>query len=113
MPSIRSELWCAAFVRRHNNLGHICVISRRGDSVAGQVWVEVDHIDGSMSLFTPAPSLMRSEEDADWAFIQRFERVPFKEVANRIRQEAEFDPDFWLITLESRTGEHGLKVISA
>ena len=27
---LRSDLWTSAFVRRHNNLGNICVISRKG-----------------------------------------------------------------------------------
>ncbi len=93
-------------------MGHICVISRRGDPIAGQVWVEVDHLDGTMSLFTPAPSLMQKNNDADWAFISRFERATAEKVAERIRQESKFDPDFWLLTLESRSDKPGLNIIS-
>ena len=49
---LRSDLWVSAFVRRHNNLGHICVVSRRGDAVAGQIFIEIDHLNGQVSLLT-------------------------------------------------------------
>ncbi len=113
MSSIRSEIWCAAFVRRHNDLGHICVLSRKGDPVAGQVWVEVDHLDKTASLFSPAPALLLPENDLDWGFQCRFDRAPVEKIRQRINQEAQFDPDFWLITLESPEGEHGLSLVSA
>src|SRR5690606_39927755 len=49
--------WCMAFVRRHNDLGDMCVVVRRGDPIAGQVFIEVDHLDGTRPLYTPAPTL--------------------------------------------------------
>ncbi len=111
MSNLRADIWCAAFVRRHNDLGHICVLARRGHPVAGQVWIEVDHLDASASLFTPAPDLLRPNEDPDRVFQCRFERQPVDKIRSRIEQEARFDPDFWLITLESRRGDHGLTVV--
>jgi len=113
MPSIRSDIWCAAFVRRHNVLGRICVLSKKGDPVAGQIWIEVDHLDKSASLFTPAPDLMRPEGGLELVFQCRFERQPIEKIRRRINQEAQFDPDFWLLTLESPAGEHGLTLVSA
>jgi len=96
MDSIRSAIWCAAFVRRHNDLGHICVLSKKGDPVAGQVWIEVDHLDGSASLFSPAPALLRPEGELDWVFQCRFERAPVEKISRRISQPK---------------GEHGLSVV--
>lgn len=109
--SLRAEIWCAAFVRRHNNLGSICVISRRGDPIAGQVWVEVDHLDGNSSLFCPAPRILLDEDDDTWRFECRLDRVSYDLVKKRVDQEAKFDPDFWLLTLESRKGDYGLEVV--
>ena len=43
---LRSDLWAAAFVRRHNDIGEICVVSRRGDAIAGQIFIEIDHLNG-------------------------------------------------------------------
>lgn len=111
MSYIRSDIWCAAFMRRHNDLGHICVVSRRGDPVAGQVFVEVDHLNGEVSLYTPAPSAVREEETADRLFQRRFDHVEPAKVRERIAREADFDPDFWVLSLELRSGDLGLLVV--
>lgn len=108
MSRLRADLWCAAFVRRHNDLGHICVISRKGDPVAGQIWLEVDHRDGTYSLFSPAPSLLVNDQ-ADWVFQPRFERVEYQKVRERIELEADYDPDFWVLALEMRGNEFGFE----
>lgn len=109
MPRLRADIWCAAFVRRHNDQGHICVVSRRGDPVAGQIWVEVDHLDGAASLYTPAPASLLAES-GNRVFQRRYHREPAAKVTARIAQEAEFDPDLWTITLEMRDGDPGLDV---
>jgi hypothetical protein len=112
MSPLRSDLWTSAFVRRHNDLGHICVVSRRGDPVAGQIFIEVDHLNGTASLFTPAPSAARAEEDAaDWVFQTRFDKVEPSKIRDRIAQELRFDPDLWVLSLEMRGGEYGMKVV--
>lgn len=112
MASLRSDLWCAAFVRRHNDLGNMCVVSRRGDPIAGQVFIEVDHLDGTVSLFTPAPMVSRRDE-ASLVFQRRFSRVEPGKVRDRIAQEVEFDPDLWVLSLDLRGDDPGLEVIPA
>jgi hypothetical protein len=110
---IRSDLWVSAFVRRHNDLGHMCVVSRRGDPLAGQVFVEVDHLNGTSSLYTPAPSALRQDESADRVFQLRFERVDYGKIRERVEREADFDPDLWVLSLEMRSGELGLTLAPA
>ena len=51
----RTDLWVAAFVRRHNDLGEICVVVSRGDPIAGQIFIEIDHLDGRRLTAHPAP----------------------------------------------------------
>jgi len=113
MALLRSDLWCSAFVRRHNHLGHICVVARRGDALAGQIFVEVDHLNGTVSLFTPAPAALRPEEEADRLFVCRFDHAEPRLVSERIAREADYDPDLWVISLELRSGDPGLTVIPA
>jgi len=108
---LRTDIWTGAFVRRHNDLGHMCVVARRGDPVAGQVFVVVDHLDGTASLFTPAPAAARTDDGADRVFQLRFERVEPQRVDERIAQEQRFDPDLWVLALELRNGEPGLNVL--
>ena len=72
---LRSDLWASAFVRRHNNIGEPCVVSRKGDPIAGQIFIEIDHLNGTVSLLTPAPSSAREEGDEDRLFVKRFVRA--------------------------------------
>lgn len=111
MTPFRSDIWVAAFVRRHNDIGHICVVTRRGDAVAGQIFIRLDHLDGSVSLFAPAPAMGRGEDTADRVFERRFDHAAPDKVGERLAREAEFDPDFWVVDLEMRQGDLGILVV--
>jgi hypothetical protein len=108
---LRTDLWTAAFVRRHNDLGHLCVVSRKGDPIAGQIFLELDHLNGTVSLYAPAPAASRNDDGADRVFQKRFDHVPPKQVQERLAQEERFDPDFWLLSVEMRGGELGITVV--
>lgn len=110
MSLFRSDLWCAAFVRRHNDLGNMCVVARKGDPIAGQIFIEIDHLDGTRSLFTPAPMVSR-RDDAGLVFQRRFSRAEPAKVAERIAQEARFDPDLWVLSLDLRGDDPGIEVV--
>jgi len=110
MSQLRSDLWCAAFIRRHNDLGHLCVVVRKGDPIAGQIWISLDHLDGTQSLFGPAPSLVAGQSVADRIFQRRLEHAGAGDVSTRIEREAKYDPDFWLIGLETRDSDLGLTI---
>ncbi len=109
----RSDLWVSAFVRRHNDIGHICVVSRRGDPIAGQIFIEIDHLNGTVSLLTPAPSTARAEGDEDRLFVPRFARAEPNAVRERIDRELKFDPDLWVISLEMRGDDAGVTLAKA
>lgn len=106
----RTDLWVAGFVRRHNDIGHMCVVSRRGDPIAGQIFVEVDHLNGEVSLYTPAPATGLGDNPEDRLFQLRFDHVAPGKVRERIAREQDFDPDFWVVSLEMRGGDLGLEV---
>ena len=108
--AIRSDLWCMAFVRRHNDLGQMCVVARKGDPIAGQVFIEVDHLDGTRSLYTPAPVISRGE-GAGLVFQSRFSHVEPDTVRQRIAREVDFDPDLWVIALEIRGDDPGVTMV--
>jgi hypothetical protein len=105
---LRSDLWAAAFVRRHNDIGEICVVSRRGDPIAGQIFIEIDHLNGTASLLTPAPSSARAEGDEDRLFVKRFDHAEPSAVRDRIAREHDFDPDLWVLSLETRGDDAGV-----
>jgi hypothetical protein len=107
MAMLRSDIWCMAFVRRHNDLGNMCVVSRRGDPIAGQVFIEIDHLDRTFSLFTPAPVMSRGD-GAGLVFQRRFSHVEAMRVRDRITQEIGFDPDLWVLSLDLRGDDPGI-----
>jgi hypothetical protein len=109
LSRIRADFWVSAYLRRHSQFGRICVVSRRGDAQAGAVWVEVDHLDGTASLFGPTPSIAAALT-GERLFAVRCARLKAQEVQARITQEARYDPDFWLITLEEPAGDHLLEL---
>ncbi len=108
---LRSDLWTSAFVRRHNDIGHICVVSRKGDAIAGQIFIEIDHLNGTASLLTPAPATARRDDDADHLFVKRFDHVEPDAVRERIEREAKFDPDLWVLSLEMRGDDPGVTMV--
>jgi hypothetical protein len=110
---LRTDLWVAAFVRRHNDLGHVCVLVRKGDPVAGQIFLEVDHLNGTVSLYTPAPQALRGEDRDERLFQLRFDHVDAEKVRARIAQEQDFDPDLWVVSLEMRNGDLGIVEVKA
>lgn len=111
MSRLRSDIWCGVFVRRHNDLGNMCVVSRRGDPVAGQVYIELDHLDGTVSLFTPAPMASVSEDNANLVFQRRYSHAEPGKVRERIAREVDFDPDLWVISLDFRGDDPGIEVV--
>ena len=110
MARLKSELWVAALVRRINDRGDFCVISRKGDPDAGQIWIEVDHLNGTTTLFSPAPA---NAEATGREFVLRYEAAEPGVVRQRLAQEAEFDPDFWVVLIESRKSDLGLEVVAS
>jgi hypothetical protein len=107
----RTDLWVAAFVRRHNDIGHICVVTRHGDPVAGQIFVTVDHLNGTESLYVPAPMTARGDDTESRLFALRLDQVEPLKVRERVLREQEFDPDLWVVSVEVRGGDLGLEVV--
>lgn len=111
MQQLRSDIWCAAFVRRHNDLGHFCVVSRKGDPVAGQIWIEVDHLNGTASLFVPAPTAAMESAPLGRIFQRRYDGVEPEIIRERIVREIEFDQDLWVLALDLRDDDLGIDVV--
>lgn len=108
---LRTDVWVGAFVRRHNDRGTMCVVVRRGDPIAGQIFIEIDHLDGTGSLYAPAPLAMRRDDGVDRVFQRRFHRVDPDQVRDRMRREGDFDPDFWHLSLDMRGDDAGISVV--
>ena len=107
MARIRSDFWVAAHLRRCAVEGVSAVLRRRGAAEAGAIYVTLDRLDGTASLYGPAPQALVEDSSAR-LFAPVIENVMPLEIEERMQREGRFDPDFWLIEIEDREGRHFL-----
>jgi len=106
---IKSEIWVRAYLRRCQSEGVPVVIVRRGDEAAGAIFICVDRLDGTVSLYGPAPAgSTGSESDRRWISCFPSPAVGEAEVGRYLARQREFDPDLWIIEIEDRAGRHFL-----
>ena len=106
---LKAEIWVKAYLRRCAGEGADAILVRRGDSDAGAIYIKVSRLDGTASLFGPAPAGLegaREERRFESSFTR--EIVPEAEVDAFLARQIEFDADIWIIAVEDRQGRHFL-----
>ena len=94
-----TDLWVRAYLKRLE-LAHIpAYVTRRGNAHAGAVLVKCAHLDGTARAYQRSFDLMTGARQ--WMVLTE---GPEPEVDASIRKQASFDPDLWVIELESREG---------
>lgn len=104
---LRSDFWVSAYLRRCAVENIEAVLRRRGSPEAGAVFVKIDRLDGTASLYGPAPQAL-VEDTGDRLFSCVLEAVMPLDVEERMTKELKFDPDLWLVEVDDREGRHGL-----
>lgn len=106
---LRSDIWVAAYLRRCGAEGANAVLRRRGAAEAGAIFVKIDRLDGSATLYGPAPqsAAMAPERGVERTFARAHkpEWIGSGEADERLDREIAFDPDLWIVEVESRDGE--------
>ncbi|HWK97700.1 MAG TPA: DUF1491 family protein [Pseudolabrys sp.] len=114
---LKSSIWVAAYVRRCNIEGAFAVVRKRGAEEAGAIFIIVNRLDGTATLYGPAPQTEFSDETpADRAFgivVGRDGPAPEADIDARLQKEMRFDPDLWIVESEDRAGRHFLDRIVA
>lgn len=115
---LKSSIWVAAYIRRCNVEGGFAAVRRRGAEEAGAIFVIVNRLDGTATLYGPAPQAAAFDDDApsNRAFtivVGRDGPVPEADVEARLQKEIRFDPDVWIVESEDRAGRHFLDRIVA
>ena len=106
---LRAEFWVKAYIRRCAIAGAAAVVVRHGDDDAGAIFIKINRLDGTCLLLGPAPAgLSGAESDRRWVAYVPVQGVTENEVDARLRREAQFDSDMWLIEVEDRAGRHFL-----
>lgn len=114
---LKSGIWVAAYLRRCQVEGAFAAVRRRGAEEAGAVFIVVNRLDGTASLFGPAP---QSAFDQSQPLERMFTVVlggetpaPEADIEARLTREVRFDPDVWIVEIEDRAGRHFLDHVTA
>ncbi|MEF2072996.1 DUF1491 family protein [Consotaella aegiceratis] len=107
MPArITSELFVAQLVRRIFADGGFAAVERRGAAAAGAIFVVVRGRGREIALFSPAIQMLASD-DGERRFMKE-DVADEPALAGRFEREARFDPDFWLVEIETDEPERYL-----
>ena len=99
---LKSEIFASALVRNIFARGDFAAIERKGAADGGAVFVRQSFRDGTESLYAPAPqSFFDSEDSGKRLFELRLDRQPRESVSEAIDREIRFDPDLWVVALET------------
>ncbi len=106
---LRADIWVKAYLRRCAGVGLPAVVVRHGDNDAGAIFIRVNRLDGTSLLFGPAPAgLSGAEEDRLWQPCLSPSGAADAAVEAYLSRESAFDPDLWIVEIETREGAHGL-----
>jgi hypothetical protein len=103
--ALRSDIWVAAYLRRAGVEGAFATLRRRGAVEAGAIFVMVDRMDGRVALFEPAPS---ADGERRWIRAHPAEWIEPVDAEARLQRQLRFDPDIWIVDIDSRDGAHWL-----
>jgi hypothetical protein len=98
---LTADIWVAAYLARLRIAAIPAYVMRRGDGTAGAVVVKVATLDGRAQLWGRVPDLMTGERRWD-----RMAEGPEVEIDASVARQAGFDPDLWVIEVETRDGRH-------
>ena len=114
---LKSGIWVSAYLRRCNVEGVFAAVRRRGAEEAGAIFIKVSRLDGTATLYGPAPqSAFDDAQPAERIFtavLGGAAPVPGADVEARLARELRFDPDIWVVEIEDRGGRHFLEHVVA
>jgi hypothetical protein len=114
---LKSGIWVSAYLRRCQIEGAFAVVRRRGAEEAGAVFIIVNRLDGTATLYGPAPQSAFEESQPTERFFTAMlggaTPVPEADVEARLAREIRFDPDIWIVEIEDRGGRHFLDRVVA
>lgn len=106
---LKADIWVNAYLRRCNAEGADAVLVRRGDADAGAIYIKASRLDGTATLFGPAPAGLDSQ-DSDRAWVPLLPTAQSSEADcdSYLERQLEYDPDIWIIVVEDKRGRHFL-----
>lgn len=109
---LKSNIWVSAYIRRCEIEGAFAAVRRRGAEEAGAIFIKLNRLDGTGTLYGPAPQTMfedaRPADRLFTALIGGSAPVADTDIEARLTKEIRFDPDIWIVEVEDRKGRHFL-----
>jgi hypothetical protein len=109
---LKSGIWVAAYLRRCAIEGAFTAVRRRGAEEAGAIFIKINWLDGTATLYGPAPQSSFDEaQPADRFFAAVLggdKAAPEADIEARLTREIRFDPDVWIVEIEDRAGRNFL-----
>lgn len=98
---VTSEFWVSALMRRVFSAGGFAAVVRRGATEAGAVFIHQRDRMGRVELYAPAPQTSYDEARPDDRYFVRLTAGEQDEADRRIEKELRFDPDIWVVEVET------------
>lgn len=100
---LKSEIFVSALLRRVYATGDYAAVLHRGADEAGAIFIRQRERSGLETLYAPAPQTSYDDDNApqDRLFEIRLEKVDTAEVDAQIIRELRFDPDCWVVEIET------------
>ena len=106
---IKSEIWVRAYLRRCQAQGVAAVVVRRGDEHAGAIYICVNRLGRTVSLYGPAPAgLEGGDTERRWVSCFASGAVGEDEATSYLARQTKFDSDIWIVEIEDKAGRHFL-----
>ncbi|MGK9050215.1 DUF1491 family protein [Neorhizobium petrolearium] len=98
---LKSDIFVSALIRRVFGLGGFAAVEKKGAEEAGAIFIRQRFRDGLETLYAPAPQNFFGEDDGQRKFEARAEKAEPDAVRDMLSRELRFDPDLWLVELET------------
>lgn len=110
---LTSDFFVSAYLRRCGIEGAFAGLRRRGGAEAGAIFILIDRLDGTGTLYGPAAQSSYEDRPSDRAFsrLHAEETLPREAIEARLEREVRFDPDCWIVEVEDRQGRHFLDLV--
>jgi hypothetical protein len=110
---LTSDFFVSAYIRRCGVEGAFAALRRRGGAEAGAIFILIDRLDGTGTLYGPASQSAYEDRPSGRSFtrLHKADVLPREEIEARLDREIRFDPDCWIVEVEERAGRHFLETV--
>lgn len=103
MARLRSKIWVQAYLKRLEIQNIAAYVTAHGDDHSGAILIKVIKMDGSAQLYQKTFDLQSNKN----AWVRISEGLD-KEIDSLLEKQKVYDPDLWVVEIESASGQNYL-----